>query len=266
MNRREGATVAGARALLRELRGEVCAPGSLLPGVLVRTGLGDAYWALDTPLGPVYVAYNAEGVSAVMRADDSASFEDLFQARFRRPIYPIAGPPAALARAVAARLAGDARARAPFDLRSSSEFERAVLHKALEIPRGEVRPYGWVAREIARPGAVRAVGTALARNPIPLLIPCHRVTNSDGRIGQYSLGGPAAKRTMLEAEGIDPAALEEMAREGIRYIGSDTTGIYCLPTCRNARRIAAGRHVLFRGAAAASAAGYRPCKVCRPAA
>ena len=62
--------------------------------------------------------------------------------------------------------------------------------KALEIPRGEVRPYGWIAAEIGRPKAVRAVGTALGHNPVPLIVPCHRVVRSDGMIGQYSLGGP----------------------------------------------------------------------------
>ena len=267
MDGQDRTTVTAARGLLHELRGagEPRAPESLRPGALTRVGLGDAYWLLDTPLGPVYVAYNRAGVSAVMHAEDNSSFERAFDARFKRPIYLVTEPPVALARAVAARLAGDARAHVRFDLRAVSEFERAVLLKALEIPRGEVRPYGWIAREIARPRAVRAVGTALARNPIPLFIPCHRVVRSDGRIGRYSLGGPDAKRTILEAEGIDPAALEELAAAGVRYIGSDTTHIYCLPTCRHARRIAAQHRVPFRSEGAAEAAGYRPCKVCRPA-
>ncbi len=264
-------SVAEARGLLRDLRGragDTRAPESLLPGVLARAGLGDAYWTLDTPLGPVYVAYNEVGVSAVMRAeeDGDAAFEERFRARFKRPIHPVAQPPVELARAVAARLSGDTGARVRFDLRSVSEFERAVLLKALEIPRGEVRPYGWIAREIARPKAVRAVGTALAHNPIPLLIPCHRVVQSDGRLGQYSLGGPTAKRTALAAEGLDLAALERLAAAGVRYIGSDSTRVYCLPTCRHARRITDQRRVPFRSAAAATAAGYRACMVCRPAA
>ena len=268
MDGQDMTTVAAARGLLRQLRGsdEARAPRSLLPGVLTRVGLGDAYWPLDTPLGRVYMAYNEAGVSAVMHAEDNSSFERAFDARFKRPIYHVTEPPAALAHAVAARLAGDTLAHVRFDLRSVSEFERAVLLKALEIPRGEVRPYGWIAREIARPKAVRAVGTALARNPIPLLIPCHRVVRSDGSIGRYSLGGPDAKRAILEAEGIDPVALEKLAAAGVRYIGSDTTHIFCLPTCRHARRIADQHCVPFRSGDAAEANGYRPCKVCRPAA
>ena len=116
--------------------------------------------------------------------------------------------PAALADAISRRLAGERRVRIPLDLRGRTEFEVAVWTKALEIPRGEVRPYGWIAAEIGRPRAVRAVGTALGHNPVPLIVPCHRVVRTDGTIGQYSLGGPGNKRTILSAEGLDPAAME----------------------------------------------------------
>jgi O-6-methylguanine DNA methyltransferase len=161
-------------------------------------------------------------------------------------------------------LAGDRRAPLALDLRHRTEFERSVWMKALEIPRGEVRPYGWIAAEIGRPKAVRAVGTALAHNPVPLVVPCHRVVRSDGLIGQYSLGGPENKRAILTAEGLDPVELEELARAGIRYFGSDTTRIYCLPTCRHARRVTDRHRVTFRSRSESESKGYRPCKVCRP--
>ena len=86
-----------------------------------------------------------------------------------------------------------------YDLSGLSPFERAVLTKTLEIPLGEVRPYGWVAREIGRPRAVRAVGSALGRNPVPVLIPCHRVVRSDGALSGYRWG-VRRKRTLLERE------------------------------------------------------------------
>ena len=143
-------------------------------------------------------------------------------------------------RAIGRRLAGDRRVRIDLDLQGIHDFERDVWRKTLEIPRGEVRPYGWIAAEIGRPRAVRAVGTALGHNPVPLVVPCHRVVRSDGMIGQYSLGGPQNKRTILAAEGLDPDVLETQARAGIRYLGSDTTRIVCLPTCHNARRITRG--------------------------
>ena len=111
---------------------------------------------------------------------------------------------------------------------------------------------------------MRAVGTALAHNPVPLVVPCHRVVRSDGTIGRYSLGGAENKRRILAAEGLDPDALEAGAHAGIRYIGSDTTHIVCLPTCQHARRITTGHRVPFGSLAAARAAGYRACKRCRP--
>jgi methylated-DNA-[protein]-cysteine S-methyltransferase len=67
---------------------------------------------------------------------------------------------------------------------------------------GQVRTYSWIASEIVYPKAVRAVGSALARNPVPVFIPCHRVVRSDGIIGNYGLGGPDAKRSILAAEGL----------------------------------------------------------------
>ena len=89
----------------------------------------------------------------------------------------------------------------PLDLTELPVFTQKVLAKVREIPRGEVRSYGWVAREVGRPHAARAVGNALARNPIPLLIPCHRIIPQSGRLGQYSGGGPRMKAHLLALEG-----------------------------------------------------------------
>jgi methylated-DNA-[protein]-cysteine S-methyltransferase len=69
------------------------------------------------------------------------------------------------------------------------------------IPRGEVRSYGWVAAQVGRPRAVRAAASAIARNPVPLVVPCHRVVRGDGRIGNYGLGGSEAKAKLLAGEG-----------------------------------------------------------------
>ncbi|HEY7590190.1 MAG TPA: methylated-DNA--[protein]-cysteine S-methyltransferase [Candidatus Limnocylindrales bacterium] len=240
------------------------APPTLAPATLVAVGLADAYAPLDSPLGPVFVAWNGRGISAVDAAGDRSEFEARHRRSVGRPVRAVAEVEPQLARAIARRLAGDRRVAIDLDLRGRSEFERAVWSKTLEIPRGEVRPYGWIAAEIGRPRAVRAVGTALAHNPVPLVVPCHRVVRSDGMIGQYSLGGPGNKRTILAAEGLDPAELEELARAGIRYIGSDTTRIYCLPSCHNARRITDRHRVPFRSAAASEAAGFRACMECRP--
>ncbi len=240
------------------------APPTLAPAVLVELGMIDRHARFDAPIGPLIVAWNGLGVSAVEAAPDDASFEANHLIRTGRRAIPAGSVPADLAHSIARRLAGDRRVRIDLDLRGHTDFERDVWHKALEIPHGEVRPYGWIAAEIGRPKAVRAVGTALGHNPVPLIVPCHRVVRTDGTIGQYSLGGPENKRTILAAEGLDPDAMEADARSGIRYLGSDTTHVVCMPTCQHARRITPRHRVPFRSLEAAAGAGYRPCRVCRP--
>jgi O-6-methylguanine DNA methyltransferase len=88
----------------------------------------------------------------------------------------------------------------PVDLSGVTSFQRSVLSTCATIPVGSVRPYGWIASEIGSPGAVRAVGTALGRNPVPLIIPCHRVVRSDGAVGNYAFG-PDMKHDLLIREG-----------------------------------------------------------------
>lgn len=264
MDKRQSPSLAEARRLVAGLRdlGAAEAPATLLPAVLGEVGAIDLIFPVDSPIGTVFVAYNGNGVSLVGPAADAADFATIFRRRFARPARVTERPAAAVARAVGRRLRGE-RAMLDYDLRGLSDFERATLLKAAEIPRGQVRPYAWIAREIGRPGAVRAVGSALGRNPVPLLIPCHRVIRSDGTPGDYALGREA-KAAVLAAEGVAAEGLVALARAGVRYTGSDTTHIYCFPTCSHARRTTPGHSVNFGTAAAAQAAGYRPCKVCRP--
>lgn len=264
MGGRDAGSLATARRLVGELRalGAADAPAGLLPGVLEAVGAADLAFAIASAVGLVFVAYNDRGVALVAPAADGEAFAAAFARRFGRPVRLTDRPAATIARAVRRRLAGE-RATLRYDLRGLSDFARATLLKAAEIPRGEVRPYAWVAREIGRPGAVRAVGSALGRNPVPLLIPCHRVVLSDGSPGQYALGR-AAKAAVLAAEGVAADELTALSRAGVRYTGSDTTRIFCFPTCRHARRTSPGHTVPFGSAAQARAAGYRACQVCRP--
>lgn len=83
-----------------------------------------------------------------------------------------------------------------------SDFYRRVWMETSRIPSGRVCTYGDLAGRISHPRAARAVGTALAANPFPLLIPCHRVIRANGELGNYSAGGPAAKRRLLAGEGV----------------------------------------------------------------
>jgi O-6-methylguanine DNA methyltransferase len=247
------------------------APAGLRGKVLASVGLdeSDEYVQVEGPIGPLFVAYGKRGISLVERVDavgDAGGFEESFYATFGRHVRRAQSAPGLVQKIIDARLWGRAAnpSRMTFELDQLPDFERSVLLKVLEIPRGEVRPYAWVAAELGRPLAVRAVGNAVARNPIPFVIPCHRVVRSDGRIGNYGAGGPGAKRAVLAAEGVDVDELERLPNRGIRFIGSDTTHIYCYPSCRNARRVTDAHRVALHSADEARTAGYRACKVCRP--
>ncbi|MEM7414143.1 MAG: methylated-DNA--[protein]-cysteine S-methyltransferase [Gemmatimonadota bacterium] len=100
-----------------------------------------------------------------------------------------------------------AKARTTFDLELdwsgvSSDFQRDVYTRLLEIRHGHVASYGQIAREVGKPDQARAVGQAVGANPIPIIVPCHRVIASDGRLTGFS-GGLHAKVALLKLEGID---------------------------------------------------------------
>ena len=85
-------------------------------------------------------------------------------------------------------------------------FYQAVWRACAEIPKGEVRTYGWIAQKIGKPGAARAVGRALGANPFAPVIPCHRVVRADGGLGGYSGdGGIAAKKRLLKSDSVPGA-------------------------------------------------------------
>jgi len=140
----------------------------------------------------------------------------------------------------------------PVDLSSMRSFQRSVLETACRIPLGEVRSYGWVAAGAGHPGAVRAVGTALGTNPVPLIVPCHRVIRSDGSIGGYG-GGLPLKRRLLRLESEIPA-----------LIGIVSTKTVCRAGCASLRGRSEAERVTFSSVEEARVAGYRRCATCRP--
>jgi O-6-methylguanine DNA methyltransferase len=259
-------TLSDTLQLTRALRARerVKAPPSLLRAVLARVGLSDSYWRLESPIGPVYVAQSKAGISMISRARSAEEFERAFSRRYGRAVHHEKSSPPTRVRALLRNLKSPERRRLRYDLRSLSEFERAVLLKALEIPDGEVRPYSWIAKEIGHPEAVRAVGSALGKNPVPLLIPCHRVVRADGHIGKYSMGGPRNKRTLLKVEGAQPETLEKLAASGVRYLGNQKRRYYCYPTCGGIDTLVVSNKVPFHSEREAVAAGYHPCGDCRP--
>jgi O-6-methylguanine DNA methyltransferase len=231
---------------------------------LDRLGLADRYTTVESAIGPVYVAWNPRGVSAVRQADDAESFERWFRKRFTRRALPATSAPQ-IVDDVRRALAGE-DVQLAIDLRDCTPFEAAVLRKAQEIPSGHARPYAWVARELNNPRAVRAVGNALANNPVPLLIPCHRVVRSDYTSGEYVFG-PAAKDALLEHEGLHMHEIEELASRGVRYIGQPEDNCFCLPACGGDLIAHAHSHpdyVELHSIEEALAMGLEPCTTCRP--
>jgi len=85
------------------------------------------------------------------------------------------------------------------DFGKATAFQRSVWQAAQEIPYGQTRSYGWIAKKIGKPGAARAVGQALGRNPLPIIVPCHRVVAANGGLGGFS-GGLETKKWLLKLE------------------------------------------------------------------
>ena len=229
-----------------------------MEGVLA--GATDSFFGVDSPIGRVYVAVGTHGVKYLAPAASEEEFAHRYRERFERFVAPAAADRVEdLAEGVTSALAWK-RAEVPLDLGRATPFQRRVLETVKGIPRGEVRPYVWVAREAGSPGASRAVGNVMANNPVPLIVPCHRVIRNDGRTGSYAFGA-GEKVRLLKLEGVSP---EEIA--GSPYVATPTTGIVCHATCHQARRTQPENRRTFRSVGSAVEAGYRPCKVCRPVA
>jgi methylated-DNA-[protein]-cysteine S-methyltransferase len=155
------------------------------------------HWTQDTPFGPVTVVTSAHGIRAIgLPEDDLAGL--------------VGGTDTArdetVARALDRWFDGRSRTLAlPLDLDGTEGFRRAVLETLVrEVGWGETVSYGELAEMAGRPGAARAAGTAMASNPLPFVIPCHRVVAAGGRIGGYGGGRNAVelKRALLAREGV----------------------------------------------------------------
>lgn len=162
------------------------------------------YTSLDTPLGTYYLAATSRGVCCVERAASDAAFEGFLAAKGVRGSRRNSSALEPHARALREYFSGRRkRLDLPVDLLFGTAFDRMVWRALREIPYGEVRSYGWVATRIGRPGAARAVGAANGRNPVAIVIPCHRVVQADGGLGGYT-GGVGIKAKLLELEGLRP--------------------------------------------------------------
>ncbi len=160
-----------------------------------------AYRVIDSPVGALLLAATDQGLIRVAFAleDHDAVLQSLADKVSPR-ILRASGRLDPAARELDEYFAGRRHAfDLPLDWRLSGGFRRTVLNHLPEIGYGHTASYSAVAQLAGNPGAVRAVGTACAKNPLPVVVPCHRVVRSDGAMGGY-LGGPAAKRLLLDLE------------------------------------------------------------------
>jgi methylated-DNA-[protein]-cysteine S-methyltransferase len=182
-------------------------PESLLESVAaaaVREGLADALFTrLPTPIGKLLVV---QGPNGLVRIAFESEPEDVALAEVAAALGPnVIGSDRELARerdALSEYFEADKTLDLPVDLQlMHAPFRRAVLEKLREVPRGATVSYGELAARAGNPKAARAVGSACARNPVPIAVPCHRVLPGTGRLGNYG-GGPDRKRALLELEGV----------------------------------------------------------------
>lgn len=157
---------------------------------------------VEAPFGPVFLAKTGKGVC---RVSFRRSEDELLSDLERGAILPEMAPEELdrERRELEEYFRGKRRRfEFPVDLRWGTEFQRSVLEAARRIPFGEYWSYADVARRVGRPKAQRAVGSALGKNPVAIVIPCHRVVASGGRIGGYT-GGLDIKRSLMKIEGMD---------------------------------------------------------------
>ena len=175
---------------------------SRLAALAERQGLLDvSYRTVDSPLGLLLLAATGEGL---VRVAFSCEDHDAVLARLASDISPrILRTPRRLdetAHQLEEYFAGKRRAfNVPVDLQLARGFRRSVLEHLRRIPYGVTQSYAAVARAAGNPPAVRAAASACSHNPVPLVVPCHRVVRSDGTAGEYR-GGPEAKRALLAME------------------------------------------------------------------
>jgi methylated-DNA-[protein]-cysteine S-methyltransferase len=156
---------------------------------------------MHSPLGLLFVAFRESGITyvALDRGEgDEAAFQRI-KARLGRSVIPSTAP-GWVSDTLSAFFNTHVTNFERVDISALTPFEQATLRATAKIPAGEVRSYGWVAAAIGQPNAARAVGGVMARNPVPLLYPCHRVVDCEGRLHNYEYGIDVKAR-ILELEG-----------------------------------------------------------------
>ena len=160
------------------------------------------YTGMEGPIGDLWMAVTDKGLMRLSFAQDETSFITEIHERTRAEVLPSSEKLGRIVAELKEYFSGT-RSRFDFDIDLSlvTPFQRRVLQAAVNIPMGQVITYGELAGRIGQPQASRAVGQALGRNPVPVVIPCHRIVGGGGGIGGYT-GGLHIKRKLLELEGV----------------------------------------------------------------
>jgi O-6-methylguanine DNA methyltransferase len=224
-----------------------------------------SYGVFSSPLGPILLARTEHGVSLVEYLDRSdATGSRLFRAAGVEPQEDRAELEG-FHRELLDYLAGRrTRLDWPLDMRfARSDFERAVLQATAAVPYGSVSSYTGIAGDVGQPSAVRAVAQALRHNPVPIVVPCHRIVGLHGDLVGYAGHRTGLKERLLTVEGV-PTDDARIARHAMYHYDPNPDRQYCLPTCGDIARRPLGLVKLFARRELAEASGLAPCLDCRP--
>jgi O-6-methylguanine DNA methyltransferase len=258
------------------LREELIPSGGLIQArARLETRLADlrtrllTYRIFPSPLGHILIARSELGISVVEYLERGTS---LRASRLsHEPGVELAEGGGELEAAYRELLeylrGGRKRLEWPLDLRLvRSDFQRTVLQATAAVPYGAVIPYAGIAQEVGKAAAVRAVAQALRWNPLPIVIPCHRVIGTSGALTGYAGKKVGLKQKLLSLEGV-PTVMEAGVL-GIRpqamYALYPGEREYCLPTCPSFSTHAPAPLTRFASRQDAEAAGFSPCTTCRP--
>jgi methylated-DNA-[protein]-cysteine S-methyltransferase len=228
-----------------------------------------AYRAFSSPMGPILIARSELGVSMVEYLGRAGGI-GASRLRGMAGVEPVEGGAELepLERELLEYVEGRrSHLEWPLDLRlARSEFHRSVLRATAGIPYGAVTSYGHIAAEIGRPTASRAVAQALRWNPLPIVVPCHRVIGGSGSLVGYAGTRIGLKERLLDVEGVPTERSRGTARVSrdsmyVLYPGDQE---YCVPSCPSVTPTRHSQATLFSSRERAEAVGFEPCSTCRP--
>lgn len=160
------------------------------------------YTCWDSPIGPIILMANAQGLCRIVINREPGKYSEQLQSQYKQNFIADKNYLAEPLKALKEYFQGKRQKfNLDLDFGTATEFQKHVWQTLMKIPYGQVRSYQWVAQQAGIPQGARAVGTANRCNPIPIVVPCHRVIKADGKLGGYS-AGITIKQALLKLEGI----------------------------------------------------------------